>query len=332
MRNLEWKRQEVMTLARLAREKPVVLVASIREIPANQFQRIRRELRGEAVIRVSKKTLISRAFKEAGKDGLDRLAEMMEGEVALLFADNDPFKLYRRLEAMKVPAPAKPGHRPPEDVWVRKGETPFPPGPIVSQLQKVGIPARIERGRVVILEDTLFVKAGEQVDRTKAEILSTLGIEPMRVGLDVICAYQDGLVLDRSALSVDEEELAGQLSLAAAQAFNLAFNAAIPTDLTIAPLIQKAHGDARLLSVSVGFPTAETAGDILSLAQGKAMALASVIVQLNPQAVPEDLREAIGASAPTSEPEEPEEGAEEKEAEEEKEEEEESVGLGALFG
>ena len=65
------------------------------------------------------------------------------------------------MEATKTAAPAKPGDIAPEDILVKAGDTPFKPGPIVGELQKAGIPAAIEGGKIVIKKDKVLVKKGE---------------------------------------------------------------------------------------------------------------------------------------------------------------------------
>ena len=64
------------------------------------------------------------------------------------------------MEATKSTAPAKPGDIAPEDIIVKEGETPFKPGPIVGELQKAGIPAAIEGGKIVIRKDKVLVEKG----------------------------------------------------------------------------------------------------------------------------------------------------------------------------
>ncbi len=336
MRGVDWKKSELESIAGLARQSPVIGVASIHEIPASLFQSIRRNLKDKVRIRVSKKTLILQALAKSGKEKIEGLKPSMEGEVALLFTEMNPFKLFRYLEDGKVRSKAKPGHRPPEDVWVPKGQTPFAPGPMVAQLQKAGIPARIERGKVVILEDTLLVKAGQQIDRSKAEILSALGIQPMKVGLDVRAVYEDRMVFGRPVLDVDQGGILRQVALAAGQAFSLGFNARYPTRATIVPLLQDAHRKARSLSLGAYVPTKETIGDLLAQAQRGMMGVASALFQKDPDSVGKALKGMVKAeskpdsTAAAGEAQRHEGKSEAPQAKEKKE--EEGAGLGALFG
>ncbi len=199
----------------------------------------------------------------------------------------------------------------------------------------MGIPARIERGKVIILEDTLFIKAGEEIDRERAGILSQLGIEPMRIGLDVSLVYENGTLFDKSVLDVDAGAMLDQLSLAAQQAFNLALNSAYVTEFTVAALIQEAWRKARSLAMGAAIIAPETMPDLVSMAHSRMMSLAAAIARANPDALGEDLRSRLSQAAVEAPPEEKagEESSEAgDQAQEEEEKEEESVGLGALFG
>lgn len=63
----EWKIREVEELKNLIDQYPVIGIANLVGIPAKQLQQIRNKLRGEAVIRVSKKTLIKIALEKVIK-------------------------------------------------------------------------------------------------------------------------------------------------------------------------------------------------------------------------------------------------------------------------
>src|SRR5207247_7884686 len=98
------------------------------------------------------KNLLRLALEKANtkKPAPVKLGQKIEGQTAVVTADINTFRLLKELEATKTRAPARGGEVAPEDLWVRAGETPFKPGPVVGELQKAGIPAAIERGKVVI--------------------------------------------------------------------------------------------------------------------------------------------------------------------------------------
>src|SRR5207245_9443998 len=129
-------------------------------------------------------------------------------------ADINPFRLFKELEATKTRAPARGGEIAPEDLWVRAGETTFKRGPVVGEFQKAGIPAAIERGKVMIRQDKLMVKAGQRIPRDVAQQLARLEIFPLVVGLDLRGAYEDGTLFRREVLSVADTVVRGQLGQA----------------------------------------------------------------------------------------------------------------------
>ena len=275
------KVREVDALADLIRAAKVVGVVDIRGIPAQQFQAIRRRLRGKAEIRVAKNSLLRLAFERAAseKKGLDGLAATLEGPSAVVATDLNPFRLFKELEATKTSAPARGGEAAPADIWVRGGETPFKPGPIVGDLQKAGIPAAIEKGKVVVKKDKLLVKGGERIPREVAAVLGRLEIFPLIVGLDLRAAFEDGQLYGREVLAVDDTVVRAQVGDAIRHALGLSIFIEYPTAFTLPFLITKAYREAVGLAMEAGFPTPETAKFLLAKAHAQALALAARVPQ-----------------------------------------------------
>jgi large subunit ribosomal protein L10 len=272
-----YKKELVEDLAARCAEARVVGVANIHGIPAPQFQAIRKKLSGRATITVAKNNLLRLAFEQASakKPELVKLGETIEGQTAVVTADINPFRLFKELEATKSRAPARGGEVAPEDLWVRAGETPFKPGPVVGELQKAGIPAAIERGKVVIRQDKLLVKAGQRIPRDVAQQLARLEIFPLVVGLDLRSAYEAGTVFRREALAIDDAVVRGQITQAGRQALALALEVAYPTSETIGPLLAKAQAQALGLAVESEFPTKQSIPFLLAKAQAQMLALAA---------------------------------------------------------
>src|SRR3989442_4295374 len=187
------------------------------------MQAMRKKLYGRAKLMVSKNNLLRIALKEAAsaKKGLDGLTDVFGHRPGAGTAQINPCRLFKEKEATKTKAPARGGERAPEDIWVYEGDTPFKPGPIVGELQKAGVPAAIERGKVVIKKDKLLVKAGDKIPRDVAQVLTRLEIYPLTVGLDLRGAYEAGTVFGRDGLTIDDATVRADLSLAGRQAFNL---------------------------------------------------------------------------------------------------------------
>ncbi len=334
----EWKKKEVEELANVIKEYPVIALVDVAGVPAYPLSKMREKLRGKALLRVSRNTLIElalkRAAQELGKPELEKLIEHIGGGAGILATGMNPFKLYKLLEESKTPAPAKAGAVVPHDVIIPAGPTSLAPGPLVGEMQSLGIPARIEKGKVNIQKDYTALKAGEVITDQLARILNALGIEPLEVGLNLLAAYEDGLVYTPDVLAIDENEYINMLQQAYNHAFNLSVNTAYPTSQTIEAIIQKAFLGAKNVAVEAGYITPETIEDVFGRALRAVLLIAG---ELPEELLDEKTKELLNqgaqiAVAAQPQQEEQVEEAEEEEEEEEASEEEALSGLGALFG
>ena len=202
-----WKKDMVSELVQDMREYPVVAVVDMAGIPGQQVQSMRAGLRAHAKLKMTKNNLMLLAIEEAAKEKPEiiGLKDSIHGQCAIVTTDIDPFKLFKKLEATMTPAPAKEGQLAPFDIVVPKGPTPFGPGPIIGELQKIGLPAAIEAGKIVVKKDTTLVKEGEPIPGPVAAMLPKLEILPMVVGMDLRAAYEDGVIYSKDVLDIPED-------------------------------------------------------------------------------------------------------------------------------
>jgi large subunit ribosomal protein L10 len=336
----EWKREEVAELAELIETYESVGVVSIGGIPSRQLQAMRRELHGDAELRVARNTLLVRALDEAGEDIAD-LTAAVEGQVGLIGTDENPFGLYRQLEASKTPAPINAGEVASDAITIPESDTGVDPGPFVGELQQVGAAARIMDGSIHVTEDSQVLEAGEEVSAQLANVLGELGIEPKEVGLDLKSVYADGILFEPDELAIDVEEYRADVEAAAATGRNLSINAGYPTDRTAGALLGKASTEARSLGVHAAVESPDLADDLVSTADAQVRTLATRID--DEEALPEELRgveesEEAGAAADADESSDDHEADTETEADTEPEDDSDDddddagEGLGEMFG
>jgi large subunit ribosomal protein L10 len=336
----EWKKEEVKELKSLIDSHGVIGIVNLLNIPAKQLQEMRKSLQGKAIIRMSKKNLMDLAFEDCNtnKENIVDLSNHMDGQPAIVFTDMNPFKLFKILEDSKTSAPAKEGNVPDSDIIVPEGDTGFEPGPLLGELQQVGIPAKIDKGKIVVSKEHVIVKAGEPVSRQVASMLTRLDIHPMEVGIDLQAAYEDEAIYTSDLLTVDEEKTLADLQGAFSQAFNLSVNAGIPTKETIIAIIQNANSKSFNLAMAGSILTSETTEPLIALANAELLALASA-VSTSEGALDDELLEKLSNAPVAVDPvaEEVQDISkddieEEEEEDEEASEEEAAAGLGALFG
>ena len=327
----EWKKEEVKELKGIIGEYDVIGIVDLVNIPAKQLQEMRKSLKGKAVIRMSKINLINLALEDcnAEKTNIIDLSEHMDGQIAIIATEMNPFKLYKILEDSKTQAPAKPGTIAPDDIIVPEGDTGFEPGPFLGELQQVGIPAKIDKGKICVQKETVVVAAGEEVSKQVAATLSRMDINPMEVGIDLKAVYEEGSIYTSDVLAIDEEQTLADVQNAFKKAFNLSVNAAIPTKETTSTIITLAYTRAINLGVEAAIMTSETSEPLIGLAQAKMLAIASEVSGVE-GALSESLAEKLSSAAVAAPV---EEAAEEEVVEEveEEEEEEPAAGLGLLF-
>ncbi|MEM2780918.1 MAG: 50S ribosomal protein L10, partial [Candidatus Bathyarchaeia archaeon] len=227
---LQGKAAEVEEISNFFRQYKVVGVASLQKVRASQLQELKKKLMKEAHIRVAKNTLVKRAIESTkDKPELKKLERYLTGPNVFLFTNMNPFKLALLLEKSKVRMIAKAGDIASFDIIVPAGNTGQPPGPIISQLNSVGLPTRIESGSVWITKDTLVARRGEVISERLASVLSKLGIKAVEAGLLLKAVYDGGIVIEGEQLTINIEETKKQLENANAEAFKLSLGIAYPT-------------------------------------------------------------------------------------------------------
>jgi len=247
----EKKKKEVEDIKRLIKEYKVLGVVNLEKLPAFNLMKIKSQLKDRLVLKYSKKRLIKIAFDQVGDKSIESLKEKLVGIPALIFTNEDPFKLFQILKKSKSPALAKTGDIAPRDIVVQAGPTEFTPGPMIGELGQMGIKTSVEGGKVVIKMDKLLVKEGEAINAKSAELMSKLKIEPMEIGLNLVLTYGNNEILVRSVLDIDVDVYFDNVKLAAGEGVNLALYMGYVTDETVELLIKKAVLEAEGLNNKV---------------------------------------------------------------------------------
>ena len=296
---------------------------------------MRETLRPQMVMTMAKKTLVRRAWKKVGlsEDELDALLDGVIQPMLVQTDDLNAFQLFAELEKTRTGRPAKAGDIAPNDIVIEAGPTSFPPGPIVGEFNSVGIPAKIEKGKVAILKTVTAVEAGESISADLGLMLSKLEINPIEIGLILSGAIEGGVVMAAEDLDLDLSGFTSNVKSATSGAFNLACNIGWFTNETMPVLISKAAGEAMAVAVEAGIHNEETMPILISRAHARMLAVAG---QVDSSALDDELSGALGSAATVAaaEPTADEAPAEEAAAEEAEDEDEgaEFGGLGDMFG
>ncbi|ESS10756.1 MAG: LSU ribosomal protein L10P [uncultured archaeon A07HR60] len=290
----EWKREEVAEIVEFLETYDAVGVVGVEGIPSRQLQAMRRELYGEAELRMSRNTLVTRALEQVG-DGLEQLTDYLEGQIGLIATNDNPFGLFQQLEESKTPAPIGAGEISPSDIVIAEGDTGVDPGPFVGELQQVGASARIQDGSIQVVEESTVLEEGGEVSAELANVLSELGIEPKEVGLDLRGVHADEVIFEPDELEIDIDEYRADVESAAAAAQNLSVNASYPTAQTADTLVAKAAGEAKSVGLFAEIESPDVIPELIGRADAQLRALAATID--DDDALPEELQDVQAAAA-----------------------------------
>ena len=271
----EYKKKIVADLVRQLVSSPIIGAVDMENLPAPQLQKMRAQLRGKVSFAMTKRRLMKIAIAQAKekKKGVEEIEKYLKGMPALIFTNENPFKLYRMLEKNKSPAPAKAGQTAPRDIIVPAGPTSFAPGPIIGELGQIGIRTGVEGGKVSVKSDSIVAKAGEKIKPKVAEVLTRLAIMPMEVGLDLVAVYENGVLYTKDVLSVDEVKLVADMGHLANSAFNVAMFIGYTTKDTIKPLISKAFREAKAIGLSQSIIDEGIVEDLIGRAERQMLGL-----------------------------------------------------------
>jgi len=267
------KAETVERVAELAKKYPVIAVTTLSKVRSTQLMAVRKALRGHAEVYVVKNKLATLGLKNAGIKNADQLLSHLSGQNALIFSTYDPFKLFLTLDKSHVYLHARAGDRAPNDIIVPAGNTSLPAGPVLSEFREAGISTKIEGGSIWVNKDSVALKKGGEVTPKLASLLSKLNIKPIRAGLTIALAYEDGLIYSGDLVAIDLEKYRQNLVDGYTSARGLSILIGYVTKETAPEIIAKAYREAVSVAVEAGFVTKETAPLILGKAEAEAAAL-----------------------------------------------------------
>lgn len=299
---------------------PRLLIVGCNNVGSSHMQKIRKSLRGKAVLLMGKNTMIRKAIRGhlAKNPQLDALLPYIKENIGFVFTNGDLNEIRALLLENKVPAAAKAGSIAPIDVILPAGPTGLDPSQ-TSFMQALDIATKINKGQVEISSDVHLIKFGEKVGQSQATLLQKLNINPFSYGLIPLQVYDSGHVFPPSVLDTKDSDIIEkfQSGVGTIAAISLALN--YPTLPALPHMI--AGSFRNLLAVSLAteysFPQAQKIKDLLS----------------NPGALAA-LSAPAAAAAPAAEEKKGKAAEKPKEVEKPKEEEpeEDEGGFGDLFG
>lgn len=187
---------------------PSIFIVNVDNVGSNQMHQIRHALRGKATVLMGKNTMVRRCLRGLITEypHFEKLLPHVKGNIGFVFTNGDLKETRDVILSNRVKAPAKAGAIAPDDVFVPAGNTGMEPGK-TSFFQALGVPTKIARGTIEIINDVHLVKAGNKVGASEAALLNMLNISPFTYGLTVVQIYDNGTAFHPSILDIEEKTL-----------------------------------------------------------------------------------------------------------------------------
>jgi large subunit ribosomal protein L10 len=269
----EWKKELVGNISDSIKSANTVAILNMKDLPSRQLQVIRKKLDKKVSIIMSRKKLMALALEKSGRDKAANLVEHFKGMPAIVTSELDAFSLWALLKSNMSQSAAKGGQEAPFDITVPAGMTNFAPGPILGELGDVGIKAGINAGKIEIKEDSKVVSEGDIISVQLAALLERLDIKPMKIGLNLVAALEDGTIFMRSELDVDSDEVIAQIKSLHIDALMLAVGTGLINKETAEIMLRNAEMDAMKLAYAQGILADKVKDLVLSKADAEASAL-----------------------------------------------------------
>ncbi|KAG0261949.1 ribosomal protein P0 (A0) (L10E) [Mortierella polycephala] len=185
-----------------------IFLVNVDNVGSNQMHEIRKALRGDAKILMGKNTMVRRAIRilQVENPDYEKLMPSVRGNVGFVFTNCDLKTIRDKVLTNRVKAPAKAGALAPINVFIPPGNTGMEPGK-TSFFQALGVPTKIARGTIEIINEVHLIKEGFRVGASEAALLNMLNISPFTYGLTVVQVYDQGTVFHPSILDIEEDTL-----------------------------------------------------------------------------------------------------------------------------
>jgi len=244
-----------------------ILIVQCDNIGSSHMQKIRRELRGKAVLCMGKNTMMRKVIRlhEDTHPEWVSLLDWITGNIGLVFTNEPDMKSIRdTCLALKVPAAAKSGIKAPSDVIIQKGITTLEPTK-TSFLQALNIPTKINKGTIEILSDVHLIKKGDKVGSSESTLLQMLDIRPFQYGLQMVAFYEEGFTTDASVIDTTDEVILSKFLVGIGNVASLSLGLSFPSTASFPHVVL--NGFKNLLAISLGteyeFEQANTIKQIL---------------------------------------------------------------------
>jgi len=249
------KKQEYFTkIINLLQDYSKILLVTCDNIGSAHMQRIRKTLRGQAVMLMGKNTMMRKAIRMnlTEHPQWEGILPFITGNIGLVFTNEDLPTVRDICLASKVPAAAKAGIKAPDDVIIPKGLTTLEPTK-TSFLQALNIASKINKGTIEILQDVHLIKKFDKVGSSEATLLQMLDIRPFEYGLVMVAVYDNGTTYEAGILDMTDAEILSRFTVGIGNVAALSLGISFPTSAAFPHVVLNGYKNLLAIAVSTDY-------------------------------------------------------------------------------
>jgi len=247
-------------------EYPKILIVGVDNVGSNQMQKIRKALRGKAVVLMGKNTMIRKAIRGHIQNNpkLEALLPLVRGNIGFVFVKDELNFVKKVVTENRVAAPARVGSIAPTDVIVPAGPTGLEPTQ-TAFLQALNIASRIAKGTIEIINDVPLIRAGEKVNNSQSTLLQKLSINPFSYGFEILQVYDDGALYEPKVLDLSDDDILMKFHNGVRNLACVSLQVGLPTIASLPHSLARGYKNvlAVALATDVMFPAAQKIKDYL---------------------------------------------------------------------
>jgi len=262
----ERKKNFIAKLNAHLEEYSKILIVGADNVGSHQMQKIRHQLRGQAVVLMGKNTMVRKVLRDiqGSNPKVAALMPLVVKNIGFVFTNGDLNAVKKILLENRVGAAAKAGTIAPNDVIVPAGPTGMEPTQ-TTFLQALNIPSKINKGQVEIVSDVHLIKKGEKVGQSEATLLQKLGKRPFSYGLLLESVYENGALYEPHVLELTDEDMIAKFRNGVSNVACLSLQIGYPTQASLPHALSNAYKKVLAIAVETeySFPAAQQIKDFL---------------------------------------------------------------------
>jgi mRNA turnover protein 4 len=169
----------------------------IRNPRTNILQQIRDERRDDSKVFIGNNKLMMLALgkdeETSAKPNMFKLSKFLSGLCGLLFTNMPKKEVKEYFGSVGAQVFARTGQTAAESLTLPAGPLPQFPHSMFEHLTKLGLPIRLDKGVIMLLQDTTVCEQGDTLSAEAAQLLKLFGMQTAEFGIELTAHWAAGV-------------------------------------------------------------------------------------------------------------------------------------------